>query len=118
MPTYRTTEWIATCPRCTMNVSQDYYPCSNCTYRPLTLEYNPPVRVLSGDLGTSSFRCMNCNNYNGRIKCPNTDCGTDLTGVVHAKKKMSSSNASINRILIWFWIVFAILAVITFLAMA
>lgn len=86
-PAYKSTEWMATCPRCAMNVSQDYYPCTNCGYRPLTFEFTPKARLGTyPDRDWRSFSCVNCRTRNISLKCPNTNCGTYLDEVVYSKK--------------------------------
>jgi len=86
-PKYKSTEWMATCPRCAMNVSQDYYPCNNCGYRPLTFEFTPKATFGTyPDRDWRAFSCVNCNHSYTPITCPNTNCGTSLAGVVYSTK--------------------------------
>jgi hypothetical protein len=121
MSNLKTTEWMAICPRCAMNVSQDYYPCTNCGYRPLTFEFTE-FGGGGGAFGTgnySSYRrvlCGNCGFLNSGFKCPNPNCGTYLDEVIATKKFSTSRSAAYGRylrsVMLGFLIVFVFLIVV------
>ncbi len=100
---------MAICPRCAMNVSQDYYFCNNCGYRPLTFELTTYGYGLSP---LRNFKCPNCQQSTSNFKCPNTNCGTRLDNVIYSKKLSKSPNVRGRAA----WILMAAIVIFLFLS--